>query len=246
MKFRGTIAAAALAIGALTIASTTAHAEEAPAAPAEGINYSTKLVDKTVVSTLKNGTFELSEQDGATAEDPKVTLVSVKDVSGALVTQFPLQYSATGVDIPVKPVVKEDGKVLEITPEKPEGLQITSQELAVQPIAASAKEIASPQENQRAMGDFSTQFGLAVGIGTFVGTALGAIVGCALGLLAILAGCIVGLPTGAAIGGILGTIALGSPVLLAAGIDLVNTLQAPAGTTKWSDEAIRAAQQPAN
>ncbi|MFI6871338.1 hypothetical protein [Nocardia sp. NPDC050406] len=242
MKFRGTIAVAALAIGAMTVGTTVSHANPDPAAPVnadEGINYSIKLVDKTVVASLKNGTFELTEQEGATPEEPKQTLVNVKDISGGTLYTFPLEYTVTDVDVPVKPVVKEDGKVLEITPEKPEGFQPTNAELAVKPIA-------SPQENQRAMSDFSTQFGLAVGIGTFVGTAIGAIVGCGLGLLAVLAGCIVGLPTGAAIGGILGTIAFGSPVLLAAGIDLVNTLQAAPGTTKWTDEAIKAQQQQGN
>ncbi|GAB3212227.1 hypothetical protein ACWCW7_33490 [Nocardia tengchongensis] len=232
MKLRSTTAAAALVIGAMTIGMTTAHADNAPAQPA-GINYSTKLVDgKTIVSTLKNGTFELAQQDGATPEDPKQTVVNVKDQQGAVVISFPLSYTAAGTQIPVKSEVKEDGKVLEVVPEKPADFN-PAQPLAVAPIA-SAKPIASSDENQKAMSYFSTQFSLALGIGSFVGTALGAIIGC---VVTIVAGCVPGLVAGAGIGGILGTIAAGGPTLLAAGIDLLNTMQAPDGTTKWAPAA---------
>ncbi|MFE3000514.1 hypothetical protein ACFXG4_36620 [Nocardia sp. NPDC059246] len=224
MKLRSTTAAAALVIGAMTVGMTTAHADDAPA-QAAGINYSTKLVDgKTIVSTLKNGTFELAQQDGATPEDPKVTVVNVKDQQGATAISFPLKFDADGTDIPVKSEVKDDGKVLEVVPEKPDNFQPGTTVLA-------AKPIASASENQSAMSYFSTQFGLAVGIGSFVGTALGALIGC---VVTIVAGCVPGLVAGAGIGGILGTIAAGGPTLVAAGIDLLQTLQAPDGTTKWA------------
>ncbi|MGV9667828.1 hypothetical protein ACWDUL_18545 [Nocardia niigatensis] len=224
MKLRSTTAAAALVIGAMTIGMTTAHADDAPAQPA-GINYSTKLVDgKTIVSTLKNGTFELAQQDGATPEDPKVTVVNVKDEKGATAISFPLKFEADGTDIPVKSDVKDDGKVLEVVPEKPAGYQPGTTVLA-------AKPIASADENQKAMSNFSTQFGLAIGIGSFVGTATGAIIGC---VVTIVAGCVPGLVAGAGIGGILGTIAAGGPTLVAAGIELLQTLQAADGTSKWA------------
>ncbi|MGW4530621.1 hypothetical protein ACWEOI_06695 [Nocardia sp. NPDC004340] len=233
MKLRSTTAAAALVIGAMTIGMTTAHADNAPAQPA-GINYSTKLVDgKTIVSTLKNGTFELAQQDGATPEDPKQTVVNVKDQQGAVVISFPLSYTAAGTQIPVKSEIKEDGKVLEVVPEKPADFNPGTQVLAAAPVA-SAKPIASSDENQKAMSYFSTQFSLALGIGSFVGTALGAIIGC---VVTIVAGCVPGLVAGAGIGGILGTIAAGGPTLVAAGIDLLNTMQAPDGTTKWAPAA---------
>ncbi|RYF44488.1 MAG: ammonium transporter, partial [Comamonadaceae bacterium] len=41
--------------------------------------------------------------------------------------------------------------------------------------------------------------------------------------------------TGAGIGAIVGTIAVGGPTLIVAGIDLLTTLNAPPGTTKWSE-----------
>ncbi|QLY30819.1 hypothetical protein [Nocardia huaxiensis] len=247
MKFRSTTAAAALVIGAMTIGTTVAHAE--PAAPAEdaGINYSTKLVDKTIVSTLKNGTFEVVEQKAEVTEDGVApeklpSLVNVKDISGATVISFPLEYSIAGVEIPVKSELKNDGKVLEITPVAPaEYKPVADQTFGVNlqtndPVVnAQVKDIASPSENQAAMSNFGSQFSLATAIGAFVGTAIGAIVGCALGLIGVIVGCIVGLPTGATIGGILGTIAVGGPTLLAAGIELMQTLQADPGTSKWAN-----------
>lgn len=242
MKFRSTTAAAALVIGAMTIGMTSAHADTAPA-PVQpgGINYSTKLVDakfvdgklvqdKTIVSTLKNGAFELTEQDGVLPEDPKQTIVNIKDISGATVISFPLAFNVGGTPVDVKPVVKEDGKVLEVTPEKPANFVAGTAPLVAQPIASGV-------ENQRAMGNFTTQFGLATAIGGFVGTAVGAIIGC---IITIPVGCLPGLATGAGVGGIIGTIAVGGPALVAAGLELIQTMQAPDGTSKWSDAAMKA------
>lgn len=254
MKFRSTTAVGALAIGALTVGLGTAHAE--PAAPSEHteatIGYTVAQEDKTVIARLGNGgVFELVQPEPSSVADATATeiagqateqapaQVNVKDDKGNTVLSFPLEYAITGQHIPVKAELKEDGKALAVTPERPAGLP-SDQPLNVKPVV---KPIASPVENQRALTDFSTYFGLATAIGGFVGTAIGAVVGCALGLLGIVVGCLVGLPTGAAIGGILGTIVVGGPTLVAAGVDLVNTLQAPAGTTKWTDDAMQKQQQ---
>ncbi|MEV6100488.1 hypothetical protein [Nocardia sp. NPDC051981] len=253
MKLRSTTAAAALVIGAMTIGMTTAHADEAPAQPA-GINYSSKLVDakfvdgkmvqdKTIVSTLKNGVFELAEQDGDTPTDPKQTIVNVKDPQGATVVSFPLNYSVAGTKIPVKAALKADNTVLEVVPEKPAGFDAGTLPAFTHPVMV-VKDIASPVEDQRAMNNFTTEFGLATAIGGFVGTAVGVVlgggIGIALGAIECLTvvGCLASIPTFVAlagIGGILGTIAFGAPALGIAGMDLINTLQAAPGTSKWSD-----------
>ncbi|MFF2553841.1 hypothetical protein ACFVUS_22790 [Nocardia sp. NPDC058058] len=261
MKFRSTTAAAAMVIGAMTIGTTSAHADNAPA-PAEptGIQYSSKLVDqkvgdkdvKTIVSTLKNGTFELAQVDGATKEDPKQTIVNVKGPDGVTAVSFPLNYSVAGTKIPVAAALKNDNKVLELVPEKPAGFDaaalpvFNTPTVAVaqeKPIAA-AQEIASPVEDQRAMNNFTTQFGLATAIGGFVGTAVGVVIGGAIGIALgaiqcmTIVLCLTAIPTFVAlagIGGILGTIAFGAPALGVAGMDLINTFQATPGTSKWSD-----------
>ncbi|MGA9872645.1 MAG: ammonium transporter, partial [Rhodococcus sp. (in: high G+C Gram-positive bacteria)] len=63
------------------------------------------------------------------------------------------------------------------------------------------------------------------------------IVGAGLGLLGVTVGPLVfaTVPGGAAIGSVIGTIAAGGPTLVIAGIDLINTLAAPPGTTKFAN-----------
>ncbi|MFC9997039.1 hypothetical protein [Nocardia sp. NPDC127526] len=257
MEFRSATTAAALVIGALTVATGSANAEpEAPETP-EHITYSTKLVDKTVVTTLKGGTFELSraldsqleagggerliEKNGVlvapdgTPADPAavVDVVDVKDGEGNVLLTLPLEFNLGPVPIPVKSEVDKDATVLSITPDKPSDADLT-QPLAVKPVA-------SQLENQRALNDFTTQFGLATTIGGFVGTAIGATIGC---IVTLVAGCIPGLTTGATAGGIIGTIALGGPTLIASGIDLLTTMNAADGTTKWAEKPKVTTQAP--
>ncbi|MEV4129985.1 hypothetical protein [Nocardia sp. NPDC049707] len=244
MNLRSTTAAATMVIGAMTFGLGTAHAE--PVAPADpGVNYSVKLVDKTVVATLKGGTFSLTDEAGATEDDPKTTVANVRDDKGNTLVSFPLNVDVDGKLVPVKAEMKNDATVLEVTPEKPADLVVSDKPIVAKPVMA--KDIASPIENQRAQNEFSSNFGIASAVGGFVGTAIGAVVGCVLGLPLFGVGCLAGLPIGAGIGGILGTIAVGGPTLIAAGVELLNTIQAPDGTTKWAEKPVAApasAQQP--
>ncbi|MCX4096259.1 hypothetical protein [Nocardia sp. alder85J] len=250
----------------MTIALGTAHAEPAPDAAQPVIDYSAKLVDKTVVTKLKGGTFTLVDKPVTTpgvAPDQKQQVVDIKDKAGNIAMEMPLDFRIAGVQIPLAPVLKEDGTVLELTPARPAGLTVGQQAVVavarpVDPAApdattpapaetgtaapapaapvAQAKDVASAMENQRAMSDFTTKFGIATAVGGFVGTAIGAVIGC---VVTIVAACVPGLLTGAGVGGIVGTIAAGGPTLLAAGVDLVNTMQAPDGTTQWADASSK-------
>lgn len=94
--------------------------------------------------------------------------------------------------------------------------------------------VASPMENQRAQEHFNTNLGTAMSVGGITGTIIGAGIGCAIGLPAAVVGCIPGAITGAAIGGVVGTIVVGGPTLAYSAIDLIQTWQAPPGTTKWN------------
>ncbi|MEV0356435.1 hypothetical protein AB0H71_10270 [Nocardia sp. NPDC050697] len=232
MNLRRTAAAAALVIGALTVGAGTAYANPAPAAdPAAPINYSVKLIDKTVVTTLKGGTFELTKETNGVDE---VEYYNVKDGAGNVVMTLPVDFSLGDISVPVKPVVKEDGKVLELTPEAQPALP----EEKANTVNVNVKPIASPIENQRAQNEFASQFGIATAVGSFLGTAVGAIAGgvtgCIMGLPLFGVGCIPAAIAGAGIGG---------PALAIAGIDLVNTIAAADGTTKWADKQ-KPADQP--
>ncbi|MFC4374119.1 hypothetical protein ACFO5K_08370 [Nocardia halotolerans] len=220
----------------MTVAMGTAHAEEAP----QDIKYSVKLVDKTVVATVKNGSFAIVEQDGETPEAPKTQVAEIKDTSGDVVVALPIAFTINGTEIPTKAEVVEDSTVLALTPEKPEGVDVTAHQVGVKPVL-QAESIASVQENQRAINDFSSKFSIGTAIGTFVGSAIGAIIGCVAGGIAgvgvfSLPLCLGGIVGGAAIGGVIGMIAIGGPTMMVAGVELLNVLQAPDGTTAWADK----------
>jgi hypothetical protein len=248
MKLCDSSAASILVIGAVALGAGIAQAQ--PAAPAaRDINYSVKLVDSTVVTRLEGGTFELSKalgselaaggesrlvEENGTLVDKNgkaadiadvVDVVDLEDRDGHTVLTMPLQFHIAQTAVPVTPVVKKDGTVLELATQKPAGLP------AAQPLVV--KPVASMVENQRARNEFASQFGLATAVGGFVGMAVGAIAGCA---LTIAAGCIAGLATGATVGGIIGTVIAGGPTLLVAGVDLVNTMMAADGTTRFADK----------
>ncbi|MEU8901590.1 hypothetical protein [Nocardia sp. NPDC048505] len=253
MNFRRTTAAAALVIGAMTVGMGTTHAEPTAPAPTE-LKYSVKLVDKTIVTKLSGGKFELStleEPAADPADKPKITeIAELKDDTGNVVMSLPLTFNIAGVQVPVKPVLKDDARVLEMTPEQLTPEQQTT--IKAQPVnAVQLKQVASPIENQRAMNEFTTQFGLATAVGGFVGTAVGAIIGGGIGIAigaiqcATVVLCIAAIPTFAAlagIGGVLGTIAFGAPALGIAGMDLLNTMNAAPGTSKWSDQNMNGNQ----
>ncbi|WP_369406875.1 ammonium transporter [Millisia brevis] len=214
-------ATAALAIGSLAVWTGTALADptlpaDPPAAEqgAEEIGYEAHIEDETVVTTLDAGAFRLAD-DGKT--------VTVQDSQGADVLVLPLTFYLGDQQLPLQSEITEDGKVLKLIPGELEP--------AVDKPAGLFNSVASPLENQRATNEFSTQLGLATGIGSLVGTIAGAVIGC---VATIPLGCIPGLLTGAAVGGIAGTILAGGPTLIAAGYDLVNTLNAPPGSTRWA------------
>ncbi|MGI5222537.1 hypothetical protein [Nocardia sp. CA-290969] len=218
----------------------TAYAEPAAVAPAP-INYSIQMVEKTVVTTLQGGTFAIAEEEvQPISAEPGVApvkeqFVQVKDKAGAVVMSWPVDLAVEGAEVPVKPVLKNDDTVLELTPEKTD----IKTDQPVKAVNLTAKPIASPAEDQMAMNEFTTQFSLATAVGGFVGTAagvvIGGITGCILGLPLLGIGCIPAAVAGAGLGGILGTIAVGGPALGIAAMNLVQTLQAAPGTSKWAN-----------
>lgn len=224
MNMRRLTATAALAIGSLAVWTGTALADptlpaDPPAAEqgAEEIGYEAHVEDKTVVTTLDAGAFRLAD-DGKT--------VTVQDSQGADLLVLPLTFYLGDQQLPLQSEITEDGKVLKLIPGQLEP--------AVEKPAGLFNAVASPLENQRATQEFNTQLGLATSIGGLTGGIIGAAIGCVLGLPGLIVGCLPGAATGFAIGSLVGTIGAGGPTLVVAGIELVNTLNAPPGTTKWA------------
>ncbi|WP_280333020.1 hypothetical protein [Nocardia wallacei] len=257
MMFRASTAAGAMVIGAMTIAGGTAYAQPAPV-PAQTdvdyINYDSRVVGRTVVTELADGTFELVDKPGA-APGRSQQVLQVKNRAGHVALEMPLNFRLAGVPIPVTAAVEDDNTVLALTPERPEGIDTSH------PLAAVVQPIASPVENQRAVNDFATKLSLGAGVGTAIGAVIGVVLGIGIGtVLGLAAGAVVGCaattvgcPAGLLVGGVVGLLAgpvvgaiglgivgaaIGSgPTVSTAGVEMLNTLQAPPGTTPWADLA---------
>ncbi|MFB8279616.1 ammonium transporter [Nocardia colli] len=214
MILRKITAAAVPLVAAVAVGAGTVHAQ--PAVAPE-IGYTAKLVGDKIITTLTGGSFEVVGN-----------VVDLKDEAGNTVVTMPLAFRQDGLEFPLPHAVRDAGRVLELT--------VVKDVAQARPVPAT--EIASPFENQRAQDAFLSQFGIATAVGGFIGTVIGALVG----LTGILGGptVIASVLAGAAVGGIIGTIVAGGPTLIVAGIDLLSTLAAPPGTTKWMDETGRA------
>ncbi|WP_378736969.1 ammonium transporter [Nocardia brasiliensis] len=214
MILRKITAAVVPLVAAVAVGAGTSHAQ--PAGQVADIGYQAELVGDKIITTLTGGSFEVAG-----------SAVDIKDEAGNTVVTMPLAFRQDGLEYPLPHAVRDAGRVLELTVVKD----------VAQARPAPATPIASPYENQRAQEAFLSQFGIATAVGGFIGTVIGALVG----LTGILGGptVIASVLAGAAVGGIIGTIVAGGPTLIIAGIDLISTLTAPPGTTKWMDDTGR-------
>ena len=210
MNLRRMTATAVLVVSAIGLGSATAYADPAPAS--NDIGYQMKVVEQSIVTTLDKGRFEVKKDS-----------YEIEDSSGKAVVELPLSVNLGDIKIPLHAVMKDD-KTLQLTPEVPKQAITATSNLMVKPVA-------SLEENQKAQSAFLTQLGIATSVGGLVGTIIGAVVGCVFGLPLFGVGCIPGIAAGAGLGGVIGTIVAGGPTLVVAGIDLIQTLQAPPGTT---------------
>ena len=219
MKLSKLVATAAFLAAAMGLASGTAYADPAPAAPStsEEIGFESNLEDRTIVTTIDAGVFKVAD-DGKT--------VDVLDSADNVVVTLPLSFNLGGLNFPYEQNVDDDGKTLRLVPV----LDFTKASADSRSVGATP--VASPDENLKAQQTFSSQLGIATAIRGLTGT----IIGAALGLIGIVGGptVIASVITGAGIGGVVGTIIAGGPTLVIAGIDLIGTLTAPPGTTKFA------------
>ncbi|NIL74706.1 ammonium transporter [Rhodococcus sp. B10] len=220
MKLSKLVVTAAFVASAMGLASGTAYADPATDAPAQSgdVNYESHLEDRTIVTTIDAGVFKVAD-DGKT--------VDVLDQADKVLVTLPLSFNLGGLNFPYEQNVDNDGKTLRLVPQ----LDLTKASANSKSIGATP--VASPDENLKAQQTFASQLGLATAIGGFTGTAIGF----GIGAIGFLGGpvALATIPTFAAIGGIVGTIVAGGPTLIVAGIDLINTLNAPPGTTKFAN-----------
>ncbi len=222
MKLSKMVVTSVFVAAAMGLASGTAYADPTPAAPetpAQDIGYESNLEDRTIVTTIDAGVFKVAD-DGKT--------VDVLDQAENVVVTLPLSFNLGGMSFPYEQNVDNDGKTLRLVP------QLDLNKASANSRTLGAKQVASTEENLLAQQTFVTQLGIASAIGGFTGTAIGAIAGAIIGAPS-LAGVIATIPIGAGVGGVIGTIVAGGPTLVIAGIDLINTLNAAPGTSKYAD-----------
>ncbi|NUS44214.1 MAG: hypothetical protein HOQ24_11065 [Mycobacteriaceae bacterium] len=233
MRIRSTAVAAALATAVAVAGAGVANATPGtPGTAASEVTYRAQMVDRTVVTTLQHGTFDIAK-DGRS--------VRIQNDSGREMSRMPLAMRLDGAEKPVRAELSADRHVLRLTPELalPQGAQL-------KPTAAdrkSVKPIASQRENQAAASEFLNTMSIGTAVGSLLGLAAGAGVGVIIGIAAAAVACatiigcfVAALPvfaTVAAVGGILGTLAVGGPTLLYAAWEYGNVLIAPPGTTKY-------------
>lgn len=222
MKLSKMVVTSVFVAAAMGLASGTAYADPTPAAPeapAQDIGYESNLEDRTIVTTIDAGVFKVAD-DGKT--------VDVLDQADNVVVTLPLSFNLGGLSFPYEQNVDNDGKTLRLVP------QLDLNKASANSRTLGATQVASTEENLVAQQTFVTQLGIASAIGGFTGTAIGAIAGAIIGA-PTLAGVIATIPIGAGVGGVIGTIVAGGPTLVIAGIDLINTLNAAPGTSKYAD-----------
>ncbi len=105
MNIRSLTAVAALVIGAMGVTSGTSYAEPPPAGPAP-VQYESKLVDKTVVTTLTGGLFEIKDAGKS---------VDVKDGTGHVLVNFPLAYNLDNLQFPIASQLADGATKLMLT-----------------------------------------------------------------------------------------------------------------------------------
>ncbi|WP_306355986.1 MULTISPECIES: hypothetical protein [unclassified Nocardia] len=201
-------------------AIVTAGAMGAAATPAAAdpptAHYSSVVADGSVTTTLEGATFALTA-DGRT--------VLAHDPTGHEVLRLPLAFELDGAVHPIRHRIDDAGRTLVLTPD------------------LEPRPVASPMENQLALGEWAGNMTKGALVGTLGGFVLGALVGAALGLgscLVVGPGCLATTPAAimafAAGGGLLGTLAVGG-VALADGLwKYITTLQAAPGESAYADD----------
>ncbi|GAF43574.1 ammonium transporter [Rhodococcus wratislaviensis] len=221
MKVHRIAVTSALLAATLATGSTPALAQ--PASSPNEIRYEARIEGASIITTIDTGTFSLTPQNS----------IDLNDDTGLGVVSLPLTYRIAGRELPFRREVSNDGKTLRLSP----GIDQLSTPEAANHLALH--NAASIDENIRAQSNFQQQLAIASAVGsltgTIVGAALGFLVGCAIGTPVAVFGCLPFGVTGAGIGAVLGTIAVGGPTLIVAGIDLLTTLNAPPGTTRWAE-----------
>lgn len=204
---------------ALTAAAMTAVATTAPAATADtDSGWRATVTENAVITTLDTGRFVLS------ADNRSVTVHS----GDQQLAHLPLAFRMDGVEYPVHQEISADGQRLTLTPDR---------------AVRAAAPVASPLENQLALGALASKLTTNTLVGTIGGTVIGLLVGAVIGFgscLVVGPACLATAPAAlaafAGAGGLVGTL-LGGGSALADGLwTYLSTVQAAPGESAYADQ----------
>jgi hypothetical protein len=209
-----TALAAAGAIAA-TAGPLPAHAETAP----PDLLRTTIVGDSVVVTTDTGDHFVRTRDHG----------IALVDSNGDTVTTIPVSIELNGRRFAVRGAISAGGRSVTFTPD---------------PTASRAvATIASPMEDQLALGQLATDLGNDTGAGLGIGTLVGVLIGAALGAgSCVVAGptCVVITPAASAafgaVGGFAGTLVGGAVALAGSGWTYLVTVQSPPGRSPYANQ----------
>ncbi|MEU1209383.1 hypothetical protein [Nocardia sp. NPDC005825] len=213
MRISTTVLAAAAVSAAVTVAAVPAVADADPGMRAT-------VTADSVVTTVDTGAFVLADD---------LRTVAVHDGAGREVASVPLAFELDGREFAVAQQISSDGRSLTLTPD---------------PAArATAQPVASPLENQLALGELAGNLSTATLVGTVAGTVIGLLVGAVIGLgscLVVGPACLATAPAAlaafAGAGGLAGTLLGGGGVITTGLWKYLSTLQAAPGESPYANK----------
>ncbi|MEV0106392.1 hypothetical protein AB0H42_08625 [Nocardia sp. NPDC050799] len=231
MKFRTSVATAAVAVASLGAAATPAYAQPAPV-PRELTYEITQEGASAVVDT--NGKWQQAGDQ-----------LILKAVDDTPLTTVPLTYRKDGLAYPI--AARIDGGIAVLTPQRDRGVPVAPVHAPVITPEQAGTEIAeqfTPRDLQ-ALGVFTQRATMSAAIAGAIGAVLGGSLGCVLGAAtgalvsspialllvpfvgATIGGCVAGAATLGAAGGIIGAFLIGGPVAVFAAFQYFSTILSP-------------------
>ncbi|MTE17556.1 hypothetical protein, partial [Nocardia aurantiaca] len=202
----------AFATAVASLAVVTASVAAVPAAADTGARpqWRATVTPESVISTIDVGGFVLSADQRS---------VTVQDGAGSQLAGLPLTFELDGREYALGPEISADGHRLTLTPDPA--------------VRAAAQPVASPLENQLALGELAGKMTTATLAGTVGGTVIGLLIGAVIGVgscLIVGPACLATAPAAlaafAGAGGLAGTLLAGGGTLAGGLWNYLSTVQA--------------------
>ncbi|MGW4125033.1 hypothetical protein [Nocardia sp. NPDC004711] len=210
----------ATAFASLAVVAVSVAAVPAAAGTGTDPQWRASVTPESVISTIEVGGFVLSSDQRS---------VTVQDGTGRQLADLPLTFELDGREYALGQQISADGHRLTLTPDPA--------------VRAAAQPVASPLENQLALGELAGKMTTATLAGTVGGTVIGLLVGAVIGFgscLVVGPVCLATAPAAlaafAGAGGLAGTLLVGGGTLAGGLWKYLSTLQAAPGESAYAEQ----------